>query len=305
MIEVPLPAPGPREVRVRLEGCGVCGSNLPVWEGREWFNYPLDPGSPGHEGWGVIDALGAEVEKGRVGDRVALLSYHAFAEYDLAPDDAVVPLPAELDSVPCPGEPLGCAMNVFERSRIEPGQTVAILGVGFLGALVANLAAKAGARVIAISRRPYALELARKLGASEIILMDDHWKVIEQVKELTGGEFCDVTIEATGLQWPLDLAGELTKVRGRLVVAGYHQDGPRQINMQLWNWRGFDVINAHERDPARYVYGLKGALEAIARGQLDPQPLFTHRFALDELPEAFTCMQSRPDSFLKACVTFA
>jgi len=53
-------------------------------------------------------------------------------------------------------------------------------------------------------------------------------------------------IEAAGQQWPLDLATELTRERGRLIIAGYHQDGPRQINMQLWNWRGLDVINAHE-----------------------------------------------------------
>ena len=75
------------------------------------------------------------------------------------------------------------------------------------------------------------------------------------VKELTGGAFCDRVIEAVGKQWPLDLAAELTRERGRLIVAGYHQDGPRQVNMQLWNWRGLDVINAHERDPEVYMRG--------------------------------------------------
>ena len=55
--EVPRPEPGRGEVRVRLGGCGVCHSNLPVFEGRDWFDYPRPPGSPGHEGWGVIDAL--------------------------------------------------------------------------------------------------------------------------------------------------------------------------------------------------------------------------------------------------------
>ena len=62
-------------------------------------------------------------------------------------------------------------------------------------------------------------------------------------------------IEAVGKQWPLDLAAELTREGGRLVIAGYHQDGPRQVNMQLWNWRGFDVANAHERDPQVAVRG--------------------------------------------------
>ena len=81
--------------------------------------------------------------------------------------------------MPFPGEPLGCAMNIFERSEIRAGQTVAILGIGFLGALLIQLAHHAGAKVIAISRKASSLELARKLGADEVIQMDDHWKIIE------------------------------------------------------------------------------------------------------------------------------
>ena len=57
------------------------------------------------------------------------------------------------------------------------------------------------------------------------------------------------------------------------MIAGYHQDGPRQVNMQLWNWRGLDVINAHERDPAVYVQGIREAVEAVAAGRLDPAAL--------------------------------
>jgi threonine dehydrogenase-like Zn-dependent dehydrogenase len=299
-----LPEPGPGEVRLRLEGCGVCGSNLPVWEGRPWFSYPMEAGAPGHEGWGVIDAIGPGVETVQPGQRVAAITYHAFAEYDTAAADSLVPLPADLDGMPSPGEPLGCAMNVFLRSQIKAGQTVAIIGIGFLGALVTSLAAGAGARVIAISRRAAALDLAREMGASETIIMDDHWRIIEEVKTLTGGDLCDVVIEAVGLQWPLDLAAELTRERGRLVVAGYHQDGPRQINMQLWNWRGLDVINAHERDPKTYIDGMRKAFTAIAAGRLDPRPLFTHRYHLSQLPEAFEAMQNRPADFLKACILF-
>jgi threonine dehydrogenase-like Zn-dependent dehydrogenase len=301
--EVPIPEPGTGEVRVRLQGSGVCASSLPMWEGREWFTYPAPAGGPGHEGWGVIDALGAGVDGLRVGQRVAALSYKAFAEYDVASADAVVPLPASLDGVPFPGEPLGCAMNVFARSGIEPGQDVAIVGVGFLGALQCRLAADAGARVIAVTRRPFALDVARACGAHELVPMDDHWKVIERVKTLTGGAMCHRVIECVGLQWPLDLAGELTRERGRLVIAGFHQDGPRQVNMFLWNWRGLDVVNAHERDPQAYVAGIRAAVDAVATGRLDPLPLLTHRFPLDALGDAFDATLQRPDGFLKALVT--
>jgi len=301
--EVALPEPAPGQVRVRLEGCGVCGSNLPPWEGREWFQYPFAPGAPGHEGWGCVDAIGSGVSGFAVGERVAMISERAYAEYDVAPATSLVRLPASLDGTPFPAEPLGCAMNVFRRSDIRAGQDVVVIGIGFLGALLTELAVKAGARVIAVSRRPFALDVARQLGAAATVPMDDHWRIIERVKALTGGEGSERVIEVIGSQWPLDLAGELTRVRGRLVIAGYHQDGPRQVNMQLWNWRGLDVINAHERDPEIYLEGMRAAAEAVAAGTLDPRPLYTHTLPLGRLGDAMQLMHDRPDGFLKALVT--
>jgi threonine dehydrogenase-like Zn-dependent dehydrogenase len=300
----PPPAIGPRQVRLRLEGCGVCGSNLPVWEGRPWFSYPFAAGAPGHEGWGVIDEVGAEVEGLQRGDRVAALSYNAFAEFDVADADRVVPLPSLLDGQPFPGEALGCAMNVFQRSEIRAGDTVAVIGLGFLGALLANLAANHGARVIAISRRPFALEMARRMGAQETLTLGESAAVIGAVRELTGGAGCTRVIEATGLQGPLDLAGEISAERGRLIIAGYHQDGPRQVNLQLWNWRGLDVINAHERDPRAYVAGIRAAIDAMFYKLLDPTPLYTDRFPLGELPQAFGRMQERDGPFMKALLCY-
>lgn len=301
--EAPLPAPGARQVRVRLEGCGVCASNLTPWAGPEWMQFPTEGGALGHEGWGIVDAVGPDVAEVKPGDRVAALSYNSYAEYDLAAANAVVRLPPELDATPFPGEPLGCAMNIFRRSGIAAGQTVAIIGIGFLGALLTRLASQAGARVIAISRRRSSLDLARTFGAAETIAMEDHNDIIEKVRELTQGRFCERVIEAVGKQWPLDLAAELTAERGRLVVAGYHQDGPRQINMWLWNWRGIEVINAHERDPSAYVAGIADAVEAVVSGRIDPSLLYTHYYPLERLGEALDATRDRPEGFVKALVT--
>ncbi|WP_244665783.1 MDR/zinc-dependent alcohol dehydrogenase-like family protein [Pseudorhizobium halotolerans] len=304
MEQRPLPQPGPGQVRIRLEGCGVCASNLTPWAGPDWMKFPTEPGDLGHEGWGYIDDVGEGVDGLKIGDRVAALSYHAYASHDLAEAQNVVPLPDALKDMPFPGEPLGCAMNIFRRSEIRADQTVAIIGIGFLGALLTQLATADGARVIAISRRAYSLEVARRMGAAECIPMKDHWQIIEEVKRLTDNRMCDRVVEAVGQQWPLDLAAELTRERGRLVIAGYHQDGPRQVNMQLWNWRGLDVINAHERDPAEYIRGIREAIDAVAEGRLDPSSLYTHRFRLDQLDQALDMTRDRPDGFLKALVTF-
>jgi threonine dehydrogenase-like Zn-dependent dehydrogenase len=269
------------------------------------MQFPTEPGALGHEAWGVVDAVGEGVASLAVGDRVAALSYKAYADYDLADAEAVVPLPDSLAAKPFPGEPLGCAMNIFRRSDIQAGQTVGIVGIGFLGAILTRLATDAGARVIAISRRPFSLDVAREFGAAEAIPMEDHTAIIGAVKDLTGGVFCDRVIEAVGKQWPLDLAVELTRERGKLIVAGYHQDGPRQVNMWLWNWRGLDVINAHERDPKVYVQGIREAVDAVATGRLDPSPLYTHTYPLDRLGEALDATRDRPDGFLKALVTLS
>jgi len=298
LVDVAMREPGEGEVRLRLEGSGVCGSDLAVWTGRPWFEYPQPPGAPGHEGWGVVDAVGEGVDGLVEGNRVAGLTYRAYADYDLARAADLVPLPETAG--PFPGEALGCAVNVVRRSGIKQGDTVAVVGAGFLGCVIVQLAAAAGARVIAISRRHSALESAAAMGAGETIGLEE--PVTERVEELTGGDLCDVVIEAAGVQATLDVAGPLTRTRGRLVIAGFHQDGSRQVDMQLWNWRGLDVVNAHERDPRVYVEGIRAAAEAVRDGTLDPGPLYTHRFGLEEVDAALDTAVERPDGFIKALV---
>jgi threonine dehydrogenase-like Zn-dependent dehydrogenase len=120
--------------------------------------------------------------------------------------------------------------------------------------------------------------------------------------ERTDGSGCSCVIEAAGEQETLDLASELVGVRGRLVIAGYHQDSPRRVNMQLWNWRGIDVINAHERDPGRYIDGMKAAASRVAQGALEPASLYTHGFPLENISAAFAALDERPEGFLKAWI---
>lgn len=299
MGEIEFREPRANEVRVRIEGCGVCASNLPLWEGKPWFQYPIEPGAPGHEAWGRIDATGASISDLAPGDRVAMLSSHAYAEYDFAAASQVVKLPESLDGQLFPGEALGCVINILRRARIAPGETVAIVGIGFLGALLTQLAAHAGSKVFAISRRRSSLQLAEQFGAAAAI---ESGRGLEIVKQLTQDRGCDCVIEAAGTQQSLDLASELTSEGGRLVIAGYHQDGPRQVNMQLWNWRGLDVINAHERNPDVYVEGIRGAIAAVETGVMNPLPLYTHTFKLDELPRAFEMLAESPEGFFKGVV---
>jgi threonine dehydrogenase-like Zn-dependent dehydrogenase len=257
LTRAPLLEPADGELLVRIEGCGVCASSLPVWEGRPWFSYPLEPGAPGHEAWGVVE---------QTGERVALLSFHGFADYDVAPADLCVPLPPELDGLPVPLEPVGCAVNVVRRTDVQSGVRVAVVGAGFIGRLVARLAQRAGADVTCVRRG-----------------------------DAVDGRF-ERVVECAGTQDALDAASALVAEGGRLVLAGYHQDGPRTVDLQSWNWRGIDVVNAHERDPNVAVAGM------LASGELDLAPLLTHRFPLARLDDAFAAAAERPAGFGKAWV---
>jgi threonine dehydrogenase-like Zn-dependent dehydrogenase len=264
VVRLPIPDPGPGEALVRIEGCGVCASSLPLWEGRPWFSYPLQAGAPGHEAWGVVEALGDDVEAPAPGDRVALLSERAFAQFATAPASHCI----EIGDGPFPGEAAACAVNVVRRSDLRPGEPVAIVGVGFLGSVVAQLAERLGAEAVPVRR------------GTEI-----------------EGLFARV-IECVGTQESLDRASSLVGERGRLVIAGYHQDGPREVDMQSWNWRGIDVVNAHERDPLVSVDAMR---EAVAL-DLELEPLLTHRFPLERLGDAFETARTRPTGFVKAWV---
>jgi threonine dehydrogenase-like Zn-dependent dehydrogenase len=244
--------PASGQLVVRVEGCGVCASSLPVWEGRPWFDYPLAPGAPGHEAWGRLDD----------GTRVAFLTQHGFARHALADESTLVEIPD--DGRPFPGEALACAVNVVRRSRIGPDDRVAIVGLGFLGSAVAQLV-------------PGAVHVRR--GTAVI------------------GEF-ERVIECAGTQSALDVASRLVATGGTLVIAGFHQDGPRTVDLQSWNWRGIDVVNAHERDEAVVV----DAMREAAAGIFDVDRLVTHRLPLDRVGEAFELARTRPAGFVKAVV---
>ena len=169
IVSIPCPIPSRNQVRVKVEGCGLCASSLPLWEGRPWFSYPLLPGTPGHEGWGIVNAVGPGVSSVSNGARVAFLSTNAFAQYDIAWEAEVVTLPAQLSSQPFPGEAIGCAMNIFRRADIRSCHTTAIVGIGFLGALLTQLASRAGSPGHSYIAQRFRSERGERIGGGDSI----------------------------------------------------------------------------------------------------------------------------------------
>ncbi|WP_235940069.1 Gfo/Idh/MocA family oxidoreductase [Salipiger sp. PrR007] len=302
MVHKPLPWPDAGQVRVRLEGCGICASNLVPWSGPAWQSYPLAPGELGHEAWGWIDAVGIGVDPAREGERVAVFGTHGFASHEVVPEDAALPVPKALEGKPVPAEPLACALSIFRMARIGRGDRVVIIGVGFLGAMLTRMATDAGAAVIALSRRQESLDLAREQGAATTALLGDEAEVHAAVDALTDGQGCDVAVECTGSQEPLDIAARLLRESGRLVIAGYHQEGPRQVDMQLWNWRALEIVNAHVRDRSTVLETMREAMDLWSEGAIDPSSLLTHVYPLERLSDGLDAARDKPPRFVKGLV---
>jgi len=289
LIDVDLPQPGPDQVLVRVLACGVCGSDLNAWRGVPGIDYPMAAGLPGHEVYGeVVDGRGVL----RAGQRVTGLFSAGYAEYALASVDELAPLPESWNGCTVLGEPLACALCVVERAQLDGDCSVAVVGFGYLAALAMRLAA--AGRWVALSRREEMRRLALDMGAAAAYdyasVPADAW------------DSFDVVIEAAGVQQTLDVATWLTAQGGRLVIAGYHADGPRTVNMQSWNWKGIDVINAHERDPRVYMRRMRDALQMLDSRGIAPDELISHRWPLASAAEAFAAADQHPAGYIKGVI---
>lgn len=294
LVEVPTPGVQPGHALVKVLACGICGSDQNAWRGIPGVELPLAVGAPGHEVWGEVAALGEGVSGLAVGQRVTGLAERGYAEFVLTPAEHLVPLTGRLAAqAPLLGEPLACAANALRRSAIQPEQRVAFVGFGYIAALMAALL-DPSVEWVAVSRRPESLALARGLGASATASFDDvpsNW-----------WDSFPVVVEAAGVQRALDYATWLTAYSGRLVIAGYHADGQRSVDVQSWNWKGIDVVNAHERRPEAYMRGLRAGLALVEQYDLDLSGLVTHRWPLEQVAAALATADARPADYVKGVV---
>jgi 2-desacetyl-2-hydroxyethyl bacteriochlorophyllide A dehydrogenase len=298
--EEELPALLPDEVLVRVAACGVCTSELDMWEGRAGAQ--MYPRYPGHEVSGVVEEVGRDVQERAPGDRVAVwVPGRGFAEYVVVKSKYCFPagdLPLDLALA----EPLACAVNTVELANISLGDDVVIIGAGFMGNLVQKLAAMQGPRhLIVADTRPDALERALKLGATHVV-NPARESLAEAVKALTGGHGADVSFEVVGAQAPLNLLGDVTRMSGKVVIVGFHQGEPRQIPLGYWNWMAFQILNAHFREEATILRGMRIGMRLLTSGRLSLEDLVTHRFGLSEINRAFLAAHEKPEGFVKSTV---
>lgn len=220
--------------------------------------------------------------------------------------DRVVAIPEGVSYEEALGEPLACILSGARRTNGQLGDTIAVVGLGFMGLLMLQTARLRGpARMIAIDPRRETLESALKFGADEVYTPDqlpERYK-LTQWGQLGKGYGVDVAFKNSGTQPGLTLAGQMVRDHGVLSLVGWHQAGLREVDVELWNWKAFDVINAHERRMDYLMDCMRRGLALLGAKKLDTCALVTHRFPLDNVDGAFPALVEKPAGFHKAVIT--
>jgi len=302
--EAPMPACEAGHVVVKTLSCGICGSELHRYHAyTENANSVGSDAIMGHEGCGVIEETAPDVRGLTKGDHVVAIK-GAFAEYFTAPVGDVVRIEqeagADLQWRWAAAEPIACCVHAAGRFGIMPGDRVAILGCGFMGLVCLQLAGLQGAGFLcAMDMALWRLDIARELGADATMnpASDD----LSGISKADGDY--DVVIEAAGTQGALDLAGDLVKQHGRIILVGFHNshDGLRTVNMKQWNFKAIDVANGHVRRNNEKQEALKETVALLAAGKVRVEQIVT-AYPIDTIREAFEDTINRKEGLLKGVI---
>lgn len=296
--DLPVPAPGPGEVRIAVKAAALNFFDTLVIEGRYQERPPL-PFSPSAECAGVVAALGEGVTGWRVGERVAAwLGHGAAREQVIVSAEALVRVPDRLDDAQAAGlfVTYGTALHgLIQRGAVSPGETLAVLGAaGGAGLAAVEIGSLLGARVIACASSPDKLALARAHGASEAIdyAADD---VRAALKRLTGGKGVEVLYDTVGG----DLAEPAVRSMGwggRYLVVGFAGGAIPRIPLNLLLLKGCDLRGVFwsefvRREPQAHRANMERLLSWAEAGRIRAHVHGT--YPLERAAEAFAVIAER------------
>ncbi len=322
IVGVPRPTPGASEVLIRIHACAICASDLGGWASpdigdrdRSGWN-PSQPGMTGHEYSGVIEAVGEDVASSRVGEAVwvdpivgcgacaacAEKRYNlcagagvicgGYADYVTTPADMALPVPAGVDMgvASMISDMMGTPMGASRRARIQPGETVAVWGLGPVGLGLAQGARIDGATtIVGVDLYPNRRELALDLGATHVVdpAAEDP---VAFVRGLTEGRGADVVLHSVAAASASKQALDALRLEGRMVtVAGFPPAGGQNPKSVIGNWA------CYHADFPEYI-------DHLVAGEFRLAPYVTHTFPMAEVEEAFHTRLHKPEQSLKVLV---
>lgn len=312
VIDVPVPEINDDQLLVKVRYTGMCHS--------EW--YPWATAKPGdvlgHETVGTVAKVGRNVAGFREGDRVTGLGGGGYKEYIVMEPSKTVLVPDCLRDEDAIVEPLACLLSA--TSNLPPrllGDEIAVIGAGYMGLGAISLFRLMGyGRIVAVDPRPEARRNALRFGATDVFSPDElpvgyrlDWPAIGQPDLTRDGHKTDLmhtgfetVMEFAGTASALTLAGDMVSAHGRLGIGGYHNDGPRTVDYQLWNFKAFTAINCHERRIDHEATLCKRCIEMLSSGQWRFTGLSTHTYAMEAFDRANADMETKADGFIKGLV---
>lgn len=311
--DMPVPSLGPDEVLVETRTCGVCRTDLHIYDGLAYV--PELPHIPGHEPAGVVAQVGGKVRGIEVGQRVVphlfftcgecrycrrgqdaqcihlngllgVTIHGAFAEYFVAPAENLFVLP---DPVPFEiGGLVSCAVitavHAFRRARLGLNDTAVVLGAGGIGQILTQILKAAGVKVVAVSRSLGKLDIARRLGADLVCPMGASDR-IEQIRAFAGDDGVHCVFDCVGTSATMKDSAEYVMRGGQIIVIGEEPDFPEIDTIQIAQ-RELEIIgsrNGSRQDAA-------DAIAMLATGIIAPR--IARRFPMEQINEALQCMRS-------------
>jgi propanol-preferring alcohol dehydrogenase len=322
LVERAIPTPCAGEVRVRVEACGVCGSDLFLQDGgfllQTGSRYGMEqfPIVPGHEAAGVVDALGPDVTDFVIGQQVAVYYIDpdpdgvwalrdrsnldpnvsrmgvdidgAFAEFVVRPASTLITTPERVDpaALAVLTDSVATPYHALTtRGHLRPGETLVVLGVGGLGSNAVQIGRHLGARVIAISRSHEKLQLARSLGAHETVVADDQTR--QRVSELTGPDGPEVVIQCGGSPALDEEAIALAGRGGRVLLVGASREPFTALAVDLI-WRELSILAC-----ARFTMAeIRDVIDLYLVGAISVDHLLTSIRPLEEANEALADLRA-------------
>jgi len=337
LVDMDRPVPAPHEALVRVESVGVCGSDVHYFrDGRIGENALREPTILGHEYAGIVEAVGAQADSALVGRRVAVEPgipclhcewcrtghYNvcermyfpggpgcdgALREYMAVDARFCFPVPDGMTAaVAAMIEPAAVAVHTIELARLRPGDDVAIIGLGPVGLLTAQMAKLGGAgRVFGVDLLEYRVQAAAKHGVDAAFVgragapAEGGAATVAWFKEKTGGRGVDVAMDCSNGPDGLALACHATRPAGRCVLTGISGRESDPLPVSLARRRELTLHWCR-----RFLNNYPATLALVASGRLDVASLITHSFPLERALDAFRLVTDNADGVLKASVDF-
>lgn len=294
--------PGFGEVQVEIKACGICAWDIYLFKRGNSKDYPF---RFGHEGAGIIRKVGPQVTGLKPGDKVMCIGGGpAMAQIMNTPAENVAAIPMDVsDYAQWVGEPVTCAINGIDNIHITPGDSIAVIGTGFMGLLtIQGLNKTLSGSIAAFDIDERRLELAREFGADTAFDLNipEGMEAAERIKAEGG---VDIVVETSSTQSGLDLGFNLLKKSGKMSLFGWHK-GPRNFDGTQWHFGGFRIYNTSPMIDKHYKDHVQQTAVLMRKGVFSLSKLVTHTADYSKAQNLFETASSKGDGYIKGVITF-